>query len=260
MVTRMLTALLAVASLVLHPAHRARWREETAALLLEVQGARRWWFAFDTVLKAPALAWSHRVAEPLQPQPGRAVAALTGVGLIATSILAVVALGLAPVLGEPAAEFLFLVSPGGLLGFVAVHTLRRAMHRGGGIGRYTRAGLVSAFAGTGPIAAGALSVAVDVPMIAVLGAVVPGGWLAAVSTTGLARRTWPRPLALLGLVAGVGLVGVLAGVQIVSHLPAARPAASSVTALSMVLLIPSYLAWSVWTGIRLVLGRAQQLA
>ncbi len=258
--TRMLTALLAVASLVLHPAHRARWREEAAALLFEVHGARRWWFALDTVLKAPALAWCHRVDEPPQPQPGRAVAALTGAGLIATSILAVAAVGLAPVLGEPAAEFLFLVSPCGLLGFVVVYTLRRALHRGGGLGRCTRAGLVSAFAGTGPVAAGALSVAVDAPMIAVLGAVVPGGWLAAVSTIGMARRSWPRPLALLGLVAGVGLVGVLVGVQMVAHLPAARPAASAMTALSMVLLVPSYLAWSVWTGIRLVLGRAQQLA
>jgi hypothetical protein len=257
---RVLTALLAVASLMLPSAHRARWREEAGALLFEVHGRRRWWFALDTVLKAPVLAWCHRVAEPPPPEPPRVVAALTGVGLIATSVLAVTAVVLAPALGEPAAEFLFLTSPCGLLGFVAVRGFRRARHHGGGIGRYTVATLVSVFAGTGPVAAGALSVVAGAPMIAVLGAVVPGAWLATVSVTALTRQSWPRPLCLLGLAAGASLVGVLVGVQVLSHVPVARPAASGMTVLSTMLLIPSYLAWSTWTGIRLLLGRARQLA
>ena len=256
---RTVTAVLAVASLILPPAHRARWREEAAALLSEVYGARRWRYTLDTVLKAPVLAWCHRVAEPPAPEPGRAVAALTGAALIVAPLLAVAALVLAPVLGEDAAEFLFLISPCGLLGFIAVRTFRRARHHGGGPGRYTAAALVSVFAGTGPVASGALSVALDAPAVAIAGAVVPGAWLATVSVTALARQHRPHALSLLGLAAGAGLVGVLAGVQLVSHVPAARTAASLATALSTVLLIPSYLAWSMWTGVRLLRGRARQL-
>lgn len=256
---RAVTAVLAAASLMLPPAHRARWREEAAALLMEVHGARRWWFTLDTVLKAPVLAWSHRVAEPSLPEPGRAVAALTGAVLIVAPVLAVAAVVLAPAMGEDAAEFLFLMSPCGLLGFIAVRTFRRARHHGGGLGRYLAAGLVSIFAGTGPVASGALSVALDAPVLAMAGAALPGAWLAAVSTMTLARRNRPRALGLLGLVAGTGLAGVLTGVQVVSHVPAAGVAASLVTALSAMLLIPSYLAWSTWTGVRLLLGRARQL-
>ncbi|GAA4976383.1 hypothetical protein [Actinoplanes utahensis] len=257
---RFLTTVLAVASLILPPPHRARWREESAGLLIEVRGVRRWWFALDIVLKAPVLAWCHRVAEPPLPQPGRVVAALTGAGLLVMPLLGGSAILFASALGEGAAEFLFLVSPFGMFGFVAVHTFRRARRHGGGLPRYTGAALLSIFAGTGPVASGALSVAVGVPLIAIAGAVVPGVWLVVASAVSLARRDCPRSLALLGVAGGLGLTGVLAGVQLVSHVPAAAPVASAGTMLSVLLLIPCYLIWSAWTGVRLLRGRTGQLA
>lgn len=252
---RLLTALLALASLTLPAAHRARWREEAAALLIEVHGARRWWFVVDTVVKVPALAWCYRVLEPPLPTPARAVTTLTGAALIAMPVLAVAAILFAPALGEPTAEFLFLLSPCGLFGFVAVRTFRGARHRGGGFRRYTVAALVTAFAGTGPVVAGALSVALDMPVIAVLGAVLPGAWLVAVNATVLARRSCPRPLGLFGIAAGLGLTGVLLGVQLTPYLEAAAAA----TAFSLLVLIPSCLVWSTWTGVRLLRGQARQL-
>lgn len=257
---RFLTAVLAAASLILPAPHRARWREEAAALLLDVHGLRRWWFTVDIVLKAPVLAWCHRVAEPPLPRPGRVVAALTGAALLAMPLVAVTAMLLADQLGEPAAEFFFMVSPCGLFVFVAVRSFRRARHHGGGLPRYAGAALVAIFAGTGPVASGALSVATGVPLIAIVGGVVPGMWLATVSALSLARRDCPPVLALSGVATGVALTGLLAGIQIVSHVPSAGPAASWVTMLSLMMLLPVYVVWSTWTGVRLLRGRANQLA
>jgi hypothetical protein len=93
-------------------------------------------------------------------------------------------------------------------------------------------------------------------MIAVLGALVPGAWLATVSGVALARRTAPPVLSAFGVATGAGLTGVLFGLQLLSYVPAA----SAITAAGAFLLIPSYLTWATWTGARLIRGRARQLA
>ncbi|MFF0373995.1 hypothetical protein [Actinoplanes missouriensis] len=105
--------LLAVAALTLPASRRARWREETLAVLAEVHGVRRWWFALDTAVKAPLLA--RQLRTPALP-PGRWLSALTGVALLGASVLMVAAILLPSVIGEDAAELLFLCAPCGLAG------------------------------------------------------------------------------------------------------------------------------------------------
>jgi hypothetical protein len=252
---RMLRALLAVASALLPRAHRARWREESLAVLAGVHGARRWWFAIDTVVKVPLL--SRQVRQPVPP-PGRWPAALSGLGLLGASAAVVIA-ALNPFsLSEDAAEFLFLLAPCAMVGVVAVRSVHAARAHGGGPLAYLVAALVTAGAGTGPVAAGALSVATDTAMVALIGAFLPGTWLLAVSGTALARRTSPPALAVLGALTGAGLLGVLLGLQLVTHVPAARGPASALTVVSVVLLIPAWTVWSVWTGCRLIRGRPAQ--
>ena len=236
---RALTTILALASLMLPRSHRARWREEALAVLVAVHGSRRWWFLADTVVKVPLLAWEYR-----RPAPGSLRSKLAGALLVGMSTLGVAAVPLAPVVGEATAEFLFLLTPCGMVGVVALHSFRR-----GGV---LRPLVVTLFAGTWPITGGLLSVAADLPLIAVVSAAVPGAWLATVSAVALARRSGPAPLAVLGLASGAGLFGVLTGVQLVTHVAAVRGPASLLTALSLVLLVPAYLGWSWWTGIRLL--------
>ena len=249
---RVLPALLAVAALVLPPAHRARWREESLAVLAAVHGPRRWWFALDTIVKAPVLA--HQLRRPVAAPP-RPLAVLTGCALLAASAAAVAALLLPPVIGEDAAELLFLAAPCGLIGVVAVRSFRTARSYGGGPLPHLTATAITVFAGTGPIAAGALSALTGTTAVAVAGATVPGLWLLAVSIIALRRRTGPVALAVCGAVCGAALTGVLLGVQLVTHVPAARGAASALTVLSLVTLVPTWTAWSVWTGLRLIRAR-----
>ncbi|MEU4619310.1 hypothetical protein AB0G04_04915 [Actinoplanes sp. NPDC023801] len=246
---RLLRVVLTFAALALPAGHRARWREESLAVLTAVHGLRRWWFALDMMVKAPLLAGALR--RPVTP-PGRWLSVLAGAGLIATSVTAVAALALPPVIGEDAAELLFLLSPCGLLGVVAARSVATARSYGGGPLPYLTAATVTVFAGTGPVAAGALSVATGVTAIAMAGAVVPGLWLLTVNATALARRSGPPALALAGVLAGAGLLGVLVGLQLVTHVPAARGVASPVTALSLALLVPAWTVWSLWNGMRLI--------
>lgn len=254
--TRLLSLLLAGASVMLPAPHRARWREEALAVLLEARGLRRWHFALDTVLKAPILAWHHRRADPRRaarpPASGWAGAALFGV-----PVLMIGALALPPVVGEGAAEFLFLIAPCGMLPAVTARSFHDAARRGGGALRYAGAALLSSFAGSGPVAAGALAVATGAPALALAGAAVPGVWLICVNGAALARRQGPAPLTVLGVCAGVGLVGVLSGLQL--SLLAPGPVGASLSMLSLALLAPTYPAWSVWSGIRLLRGDRELL-
>jgi hypothetical protein len=252
-VNRALAVLLAAASLVLPRPRRARWREEAMAVLLATSGARRLGFTLDTVVKVPVLAWHYHRTDPLPPV-GRWPAALAGAGLLSTPVLIVAALSLAPVIGEDAAEFLFLMAPGGMLPLVAVRSFRVAAHRGGTVARYVVALLVTVFAGTGPVAAGALSVLVGVPGIALVGSVVPGGWLICVGASALARRHGPPSLAVVGMVAGAALVGVLLGLQLTMLAAGSAGLLSALTALSLFALVPAYLVWSLWSGTRLLRG------
>ncbi|MEU4559401.1 hypothetical protein AB0F72_13530 [Actinoplanes sp. NPDC023936] len=252
---RFLSAVLAVAALMLPAGRRARWREESLALLAEVHGVRRWWFALDTVVKAPVLAGQFRV--PVAP-PGRWVSVLTGAALIGGSLAVVLAVLLPPAVPEDAAEFLFLLAPCGLAGVVAARSIATARAYGGGLLPYLMAALTIVFAGTGPVAAGLLSVVTGTAAVAVLGAVVPGAWLIGVSAGALRRRTSPAGLAVSGLLAGAGLLGVLVGLQLVTHVPAIRQPASALTAVSVFVLVPAWMVWSLWTGGRLIRARATQ--
>jgi hypothetical protein len=244
---------------VLPRARRSRWREEALAVLLATTGARRLLFALDTVVKAPVLAWHYRRTDPL-PAARRWSAALAGAGLLSAPALILAALVLPPVIGEDAAELLFLGAPGGMLAVVAVRSFRTAVHRGGTATRYAAAAVLTVFAGTGPVAAGALSVAVATPGIAVLGSVVPGAWLLAVCGAALARRQGPAGLAVTGMVAGAALTGVLLGLQLTTQVAGLGGPAGVLTALSFAALVPSYLVWSVWSGVRLLRGSTELLA
>lgn len=229
------------------------------AVLLATSGARRVHYALDTVLKAPVLAWQYGRLDPLPPVRHR-VAALAGAGLLSTPVLIIAAVSLPPVIGEDAAELLFLGAPCGMLPIVAVRSFRGAAHRGGTAARYSAAALLTAFAGTGPVAAGALSVAVAAPSIAVVGSVVPGAWLIAVCGAALLRRSGPAALAVLGMVAGAALTGALLGFQLTMHAPGLGGFFQALTVLSFAALLPSYLMWSLWSGARLLRGSGELLA
>lgn len=252
---RTLRVLLALAAFVLPPTHRARWREELLALLSEVRGPRRWWYAADTAAKVPLLAMQLRTAVPA---PTRWVSALSGGALLAASVALAAALLLPARIGEDAAEFLFLMAPCGLLVVVAVRSVRTARSYGGSVLAYLTAVLVTVFAGTGPVAAGYLSVVTGITAIAVVGAVVPGLWLVTVNVLALIRRHGPVLLAVTGVVAGAGLLGVLLGLQLTTHVPAVRGIASAISVLSLAALVPTWPVWSLWTGLRLIQGRTQQ--
>lgn len=250
-----LRIVLAVAALTLPASRRDRWREETLAVLAEVQGVRRWWFALDTAVKAPMLARQLRV--PVPP-PGRWLSVLTGAALIGASVVMAVAVLFPSAIGEDAAEFLFLCAPCGMAGVVAARSVATARSYGGGPVPYLMAVVVTVFAGTGPIAAGALSVVTGVAAIAMIGAVVPGVWLIGVSAAALVRRTSPAALAVSGALTGAGLLGVLLGLQLVTHVAAIRQPASALTATSLLVLIPAWTVWSTWTAARLIRGRSAQ--
>jgi hypothetical protein len=253
--SRALTTLLAVASTVLPAAHRARWREEALAVLLEVRGARRWRYTMDTIVKVPVLAWHHR-RRPSPGEPPRWVAAVSGAGLLGMPVLILGAFGLGSLISEDTAEFLLIVAPAGMLPVVAARSLRSAASRGGGLLRYTAAVVLAVFAGTGPVAAGLLSVATELPVIAIAGSVVPGAWLTTVCVTALLRRAGPEALAWIGAAAGMSLVGLLLGVQLLRF---ESMIATVLSVVSLLAFVPSFAAWSLWAGVRLVAGRSELL-
>jgi hypothetical protein len=257
--SRSLRVLMRIASLTLPKAHRARWREEALAVLLDVHGARRRRYALDSIIKAPLLAAQLRRAAPLQP-PARWAAGVAGAALLSMPILIVGALALSPIIGEDAAEFFFLIAPAGMLPAVAIRSRRSAARGGGGWPEHVVALLVTLFAGTGPIAAGALSAATGTPTIALVGSVLPGAWLIAVCGALLVRGRSPVALAVLGSVAGAALIGVLLGLQLSMLAPSLQPLTMLLSVLSLATLTPTYIAWSLWAGARLLRGRTELLA
>lgn len=255
--SRSLEILLRVASRALPAVHRARWQEEALAVLLETRGRRRWRYAWDTVVKAPVLAWHLRQADAGRSSPDWG-AALAGAGLLAIPVLVLGALALPPLAGEDAAEFLFLIAPAGLLPLVALRSWRSALRRGGGLPRVAGAVVVTIFAGTGPVAAGALSVATGLSWLALPGSLVPGLWLAAVSGLALIRPVGPAALAVTGIVAGAAVTGVLLGLQLMI-LGVSHPVTLLLGMTAMLTLIPSFTLWAAWSGARLLLGHTDLL-
>jgi hypothetical protein len=260
------TVVLGMASIVLPPRHRARWREEAAAVLMEVSGVRRLWYTVDTVLKVPILARQHRRGHA-DGLPGRGISAVVGAALLASALALIfpVLSGVprtlpgVPVLAvwEPLAYLLVL---GGLAALVAARSFRSVRRPGGGL-QYADTGalLITVLVGTGPVVAWLLSIALNLPVVAFVGNVLPGMWLAAICAMALRRRTGPWPLAVVGTIAGLALIGVLGTVPLGQMVPGHEPLALLVGRLSSAVAAPTYLIWSGWAGVRLLLGRQDLL-
>jgi hypothetical protein len=149
---------------------------------------------------------------------------------------------------------------GGLVALVAARSFRFARRRGRGL-QYAHSGavLITVFAGTGPVVAWLLSIAFNLPVVALVGSVLPGVWLTVVCTMALRRRTGPWPLAVVGTIAGLALIGVLGSLPLREVMPGHQPLAQLVGHLSLVVAAPTYLIWCGWAGVRLLLGRQDLL-
>jgi hypothetical protein len=260
------TVVLGIASIVLPRRHRARWREEASAVLMGVSGVRRLWYTVDTVLKVPILARHHRRGQA-DGLPGRGISAVVGAALLASALALLSPFhsgvprmlpgGAVLAVWEP---FAYLLVMGGLFALVAIRSFQFARRRGGGL-QYADSGavLITLFAGTGPVVASPLSIALNLPVVALVGSVLPGVWLAAICAMALRRRTGPWPLAVVGTIAGLALIGVLGSLPLGQVLPGHQPLALLVGQLSSAVAAPTYLIWSGWAGIRLLLGRQDLL-
>jgi hypothetical protein len=259
---------LGMASVVLPRGHRARWREEASAVLMDVSRGRRLWYTLDTIVKVPVLAREHRRGRPDNVTlPGRWASAAVGAALLAGALALFLpmltrvpfALPGAPVLAvwEPLA---YLLVMGGLLALVATRSFRSARQHGGSL-TYADSGavLLTAFVGTGPVVAAPLSTALDLPVVALVGNILPGAWLAAISALALRRHSGPWPLGALGTVAGLALIGVLATLPFRQMMPGQESAALLIGKWSSAVAVPAYLIWSVWAGVRLLRGRQDLL-
>jgi hypothetical protein len=155
--------------------------------------------------------------------------------------------------------FAYLLVMGGLFALVATRSFRFGQRRGGGL-RYADSGavLITVFVGAGPVVTWPLSIVLNLPVVALVGSVLPGAWLAAVCAMALRRRTGPRLLAVVGTVAGLALIGVLGTMPLGQVMPG-QPPALLVGGLSLVVAVPTYLIWSGWAGVRLLLGRRDLL-
>jgi hypothetical protein len=264
---RVETGLLAVAAYVLPRRHRARWREEAAAVLVEVSGARRFRYTVDTVVKVPLVAWQHRRSEDVVSVPARVMSAVVGAALLAGAVVVFAPIlsgvlrlppgGLVLGVGDPMGYLLLF---GGLSALVAARSFRSARRYGGGL-RYADSGavLITVFVGIGPVIARPLSTGLDLPVVALVGHLLPGAWLAAISVSALRRRMGPWPLAVVGTVAGLALIGVLGVVPLTQPLSGQEQLELLVGRLSLLVAAPTYLVWSCWAGLRLLLGRQDLL-
>lgn len=88
-----------------------------------------------------------------------------------------------------------------------------------------------------------------------IGGLVPGAWLAAVSAAALARRRGPVALAAIGVLTGIALAGLLAGVQLSMTAPGA--VARTLTVASLTVFAAGCPVWTTWSGIRLLRGRSE---
>ncbi|GAA1027602.1 hypothetical protein GCM10009557_09620 [Virgisporangium ochraceum] len=278
------TVVLGIASIVLPRRHRARWREEASAVLIGVSGVRRLWYTLDTVLKVPILARQHRREQTGgQPTslPGRQLSAVVGAALLASALAAAADLlsvlrllrgpgptgadvffevpdGL-PVIGMPDPLRYLLVS-GGLVALMATRSFRSAQRPGGGV-QYAHSGavLITVFVGTGPLVGWILARALYLPVVALVANVLPGVWLATVCALALRRRTGPWPLAVVGAIAGLAPIGVLVALPLVHVIAGQQPLPFLVVHGLPLVTMSTYVIWSAWAGVRLLLGRQDLL-
>ena len=76
----------------------------------------------------------------------------------------------------------------------------------------------------------------------------------------LRRRTGPWPLAVLGTIAGLAQIGALVALPPLAVMPGHQPAALLIEHWSLLVgAALTYLIWSRWAGVRLLLGRQDLL-
>lgn len=247
----MVRLLLELGSALLPTAHRARWREESLALLMEVDDRRRRRYTADILLKLPLLAWqAHRGPGAGWPRPG---AVLAGAGLLFAALIVVSAMTLTAVLGEDNAEGLLVLAPFALAPFITRQAIRSRC------GRFTTA-VVIIFGAFGPLVAvvvlatGRLAPPALQPVITFLGYSVttgPAVWLAVTSWLAVRRREQPVPMHVVGLVAGTAF-GVLIVALIIQILSSGSPPALvlAVMVLALFVFLATFLLWAVWAGLR----------
>jgi hypothetical protein len=237
--------LLRVASYALPAPYRRRWLEETLAVLYDVYGWRRWWYAVDTALKAPLLAREYQRASAVAP---RRLTDLAGATLVATPCLIVGGIFFGGMVGLDLLRVhvivLMLLAP---LPAVAVRSFAIATRRGGGV-RYAGAAALTVMVAVGPI--GTFRAAVEEKGDwTVLGAALLGGWLVWVNAVIVRRRTGAADQAVLGVIAGAAITLLAAGSVVTDGM------LWGFVIFGIVTTIPVLATWCVMAGLRLLFGR-----
>lgn len=254
-----MTFLLHLGGSLLPAAHRARWREETLALLLAVHGRRRWRYTADVLLKVPLLAWQLRRGSGVgRRSPG---AVFAGAGLLLAAMLVVGAMTLSTVLGEDGAEAMLVLAPLALAPCI-IRQVRQSVP-------YQLAAVpVIVCTAFGPVvavavlAAGRLAPPGLQPLLVTVGYAAlagPGAWLAVTSAAALRRRAEPPVLHALGLLSGGAFVLAIAALTWQIRAGGSPPAlVGLVMFLALFTFLGSFLGWAVWAGLRLMFGAAGQ--
>jgi hypothetical protein len=255
----MVRFLFTVGSWLLPAGRRARWREESLALLLEVRGPRRWRYAADLLIKVPVLAWQLQLHQPAArwPTPG---AALSGLSLLLAAFAMLGAFLFSSLLGEQTAEALLLLTPLALAGYITRHTVGRARCRAtavpvvvfGAFGPLVGVGILAA----GPLAPGWLQPAAAIAGYAALSG--PAAWLTITSAQAIHHRQAPLALHGFGLVAGSAFALAIAWLpwQILSNGQPPLPVLAAIV-LALFAFLSAFPVWAIWTALRLIIQSAR---
>jgi len=253
----MVKFLFTVGSWLLPAGRRARWREESLALLLEVRGPRRWRYAADLLIKVPVLAWQLHQPATRWPTPG---AALSGLSLLLAAFGIVSAYLFSSLLGEQTAEALLLLAPLALAGYITRHTVVSARRRAtavlvvvfGAFGPLVGVGILAA----GPLAPGWLQPAAATAGYAALSG--PAAWLTITSAQAIHHRQAPLALHGFGLVAGSAFALAIAWLpwQILSNGQPPLPVLAAIV-LALFAFLSAFPVWAIWTALRLIIQSAR---
>jgi hypothetical protein len=253
----MVRFLFTVGGWLLPASRRARWREESLALLLDVRGWRRWRYAADLLLKVPVLAWQLHQPAARWPTPG---AVLSGLGLFLAAFAMLGAYVFSPLLGEQTAETLLLLAPLALAGYIAGQAVRGARRRATAV-------LVVVFAAFGPLvgigilAASPLAPGWLRPAVAIAGYAAlsgPAAWLTVTSARAIHHRQRPLALHGFGLTAGGAFVLAIAVLpwQLLSNGQPPLPVLAT-TVMALLAFLSAFPVWAVWTALRLIIQSAR---
>ncbi|MEH1130170.1 hypothetical protein [Micromonospora sp. CPCC 206061] len=251
--------LLEVGSWLLPRSRRARWREESLSLLLDVNGWRRWWYTVDLLVKVPMLAW-HLHPRPAARWPSPA-AVLAGMGLVLAAFAVPGAYVLSPFLGEQNTEALLLLAPFGLAVAITRHAVRRARRPVlavpvvvfGAFGPLVGVGILAA----GAAAPGWIQSATAIAGYAALAG--PGVWLAANSWRAIRHRQRQRPMHAFGLIAGSAFVLTIAGLLWPVLIGGSPPLPVLVAmAMGLYAFLAAFPVWAAWTGVSQIIHSARR--